>query len=319
MKTETNFFGPLSMSIILLLALLAGCAQPDHVFDGTGSFSATEIVVSAEAAGTIRSLQVDAGQKLSKDQVVGQVDTTLLHLQLEQTRAQIKSMGLGIPNVRAQTEFFDQQIQLAKTKLSYLRKEHERIMNLHRVEAATQKQLDDISSQVDQAEIQIGVLENQKKAQTSALTTQKVGLEAKPIPLQAQLDLLREQIRRARIINPREGTILATYAEEGEYTSPGKPLYRLADLGDIHLKAYISGNSYSGIKLNQQVTVYTDDGLGGYHTDTGTVTWISEKAEFTPKTIQTRDERENLVYAIKVSVPNPDGRYKIGMYGEIKL
>lgn len=321
MKTETNFLQSYRMTNIVILSfiLFAGCSESEHQFDGSGAFMATEIVVSSEATGTILSLEVVEGQSLTKGQVVGIVDTTLLHLQKEQIQAQILSILEGLPNVKAQTQYFDQQIQLAQITLNHLRKEEDRIRNLLEVEAATQKQLDDIAAQADQAEQKINVLKNQKQAQASALSTQRAGLEAKPMPLQAQMEVINEKIRRSRIVNPTEGTILATYAEEGEYTSQGKPMYRIADLGNIRLKAYIPGNQFTNLKLNQKVTVFTDDGAGGYRSDTGTITWISDKAEFTPKTVQTKDERVNMVYAIKVSLPNEDGRYKIGMYGEIKF
>ncbi len=311
---------PVILLILIPLAYisLSSCTGNEHKYDGSGTFEATEILVSSEAIGTIMEFHAKEGQQLSKDEVVGFIDTTLLHLQKAQIKAQIQSIGQGLPDVKAQTRYFDQQIKLAQINLSHFEKEQNRIQDLVEGEAATQKQLDDIDAQVAQAEQQIHVLQNQKEAQISALSTQKSGMEAKPLPFLAQLKEVNEKIRRARIVNPRAGSILATYAEAGEFTAPGKPLYRIADLSDIHLKAYISGSQYAGIKLNQKVTVITDDGNGGYHLDTGTITWISDEAEFTPKTIRSKEERENLVYAIKVAVDN-DGRYKIGMYGEVKF
>lgn len=313
-----------SIQTVIILAyglawLMVGCTQNNHQFDGTGSFVGDEVVVSSEASGRIITLEVEEGASLDKNQVVGLVDTTLLHLQKAQIIAQIRSTQKGLPNVRAQTAFFDDQIELARIKLTHLENEQERIKNLLNVESATPQQMDEVSAQVNQARQQIKVLENQKKAQISAISTQKEGLQARPMPLQAQLELLNEQIKRSRIVNPSTGTILAVYAHPGEYTAPGKPLYRIANLHDLRLKAYIPGHLYPNIHLNQEVTVLTDDGAGGYHSDTGNISWISEQAEFTPKTVQTASERQNLVYAIEVSVPNSDGRYKIGMYGEVKL
>lgn len=319
MKTANN---PFRSTIILAYTfplLLVGCTKNEHQFDGTGSFVGTEVVVSSEASGRVITLEVKEGDSLDKDQVVGLVDTSLLHLQRAQISAQIRSTQEGLPNVRAQTAYFDEQIELAQIKLTHLEKEQERIKNLLTVESATPQQMDEITAQVNQAIQQIKVLENQKKAQISAISTQREGLQARPMPLQAQLELLNEQIQRSRIVNPSAGTILAVYAHPGEYTALGKPLYRIADLLDLRLKAYIPGHLYPDIQIHQQVTVLTDDGAGGYHSDTGIITWISEQAEFTPKTVQTASERQNLVYAIEVSVPNPDGRYKIGMYGEVKF
>lgn len=317
MKTEIKYFE--NVIFIVVLFFLVSCAAPNDSFDGTGSFIATEIMVSAEVTGVIESLDVREGQVLEKGQMVGLIDTTMLHLQKEKIIAQIQSMRQGLPDVQAQTRYFDQQIDLARIQLEHLEKEKNRLINLLTIEAATQKQLDDLTSQVEQARQQIEVLKNQKKAQISALSTQKSGQEAQSLPLIAQLNLLNEQIRRAYITNPTPGTVLATYAEEGEFTTAGKPLYRIADLHEIHLKAFIPGTKYPDLALHQKVTILTDDGKGGMYADTGTVTWISREAEFTPKTVQTRDERENLVYAIKITVPNTTGRYKIGMYGEVKL
>lgn len=326
MKTETKphaiiqVTSPVILLIMLPLAFIAltSCNKNEHTYDGSGTFEATEIVVSSEATGSIMEFHAEEGKHLSKGEVVGYIDTTLLHLQKEQIEAQIKSIKKGIPDVKAQTRYFDQQIKLAQINLSHLEKEQNRIQDLVEGEAATQKDLDDIDSQAAQARQQIQVLQNQKGAQVSALSTQKSGMEAKPLPFRAQLKEINEKIERARIVNPRSGTVLTTYAVAGEFTAPGRPLYRIADLSKIYLKAYITGEKYADLRLNQKVTVITDDGKDAYHSETGTISWISDEAEFTPKTIRTKEERENLVYAIKVTIQN-DGRYKIGMYGEVKF
>lgn len=314
-KNPAIFFYPFPFYLLLLVS----CANKEPAFDGTGSFIASEVIVSAEASGRIISLNVKEGDVLEQDQVIGLIDTTLIHLQKNQFRAQIESIQAGLPDVVAQTAYFDQQIDLARIQLHHLKSELGRIQGLHNVEAATDQQLDEVTHQVHQTQQQINILEAQKEAQVSALSSKKSGQEALSRPQYAQLALLEEQIRKSKIVNPRSGTVLRIYAETGEFTTPGKPLYRIADLRDVRLKAYIPGSHYAELKLGQQVTVHTDDGHGAYHSDTGTVIWISSKAEFTPKTVQTPSERENLVYAIEVSVPNLDGRYKIGMYGEVKL
>lgn len=318
MKTEIKLSNLLLLATTMSILLLLSCTEDEYTYDGSGSFDATEIVISSEASGILEEFQVEEGQKLSQGDVVGFIDTTLLFLQKAQIEAQIQSVQQGIPDVKAQTRYFDQQIEWAQINFSYLDQEKDRIQNLVEGEAATQKQLDDINAQVAQAWQQIEVLRNQKVAQISALSTQKSGIEAKPLPFQAQLREMNEKIRRSVIVNPRSGTVLTTYVEAGEFVVPGKPLYRMADLSKVFLKAYITGNQYAIISLNQKVTVLTDDGQGAYYSDFGTISWISDEAEFTPKTIRNKEERENLVYAIKVAVQN-DGRYKIGMYGEVKF
>jgi HlyD family secretion protein len=178
-------------------------------------------------------------------------------------------------------------------------------------DAATPKQLDDINAQIE-------VLKKQIEAQQSTLSISSEGLGKDVVPLQVQIEQLNDQLAKCSIINPTNGTVLAKYAEANEMTAAGKPLYKIADLSNIILRAYITGNQLPQVKLNQQVKVLTDDGKGGYKETQGTIIWINSKAEFTPKTIQTKDERANMVYAIKVKVKN-DGAYKVGMYGEIKF
>ena len=171
---------------------------------------------------------------------------------------------------------------------------------------------------MDETTKQLLVTGKQKDAQVSALQTQTSSISGDLLPLQVQVEQLNDQLARCRIINPAAGTVLTKYAETNEMTAQGKPLYKMADLTTIILRAYITGNQLPLVKLNQKINVNTDDGKGGYKETEGTITWISDKSEFTPKTIQTKDERANMVYAIKVKVKN-DGSYKIGMYGEIKL
>jgi len=178
-------------------------------------------------------------------------------------------------------------------------------------DAATPKQLDDINAQIK-------VIQKQINAQRTSLNTTNSSISKEATPLRIQIEQIEDQLAKCRIINPLKGTVLTKYAMAYEIASPGKPLYQIADLSSMILRVYISGNQLSQIKLNQNVTVKSDDGKGGFYKDQGTVTWINDKAEFTPKTIQTKDERANLVYAVKIKVKN-DGRYKIGMYGEIQL
>ncbi|HET6227588.1 MAG TPA: efflux RND transporter periplasmic adaptor subunit, partial [Bacteroidia bacterium] len=189
--------------------------------------------------------------------------------------------------------------------------EQKRVANLVKAEAATTKQLDDVNAQLE-------VIKKQIEAQKSTLGISSQGISNDAVPLQIQIEQTQDQLSKCRIINPITGTVLGKYAEANEMTSPGKPLYKIADLTTITLRVYVTGNQLPTLQLNQEVKVLTDDGKGGFKETTGKIIWINDKAEFTPKTIQTKDERANMVYAVKINVKN-DGTYKIGMYGEVKF
>lgn len=288
---------------ISLLSLLS-CKSKEETFDASGSFEAIETIISAEANGTIKSLQVEEGEDLQAGQLVGYIDTVQTYLKIKQLEAQI---GAGLsrkPNIPVQLSSLKQQI-------AHLESERERTRKLVAGDAATPKQLDDIESQ-------ILVLRKQLDAQQSslAITDQSIGKEVAPV--EVQIAQLQDQLAKSKIINPIQGTVLTKYVEENEAAMMGKPLYKIADLSEIILRVYISGSQLPQVKIGQKLTVLTDDGNEGYTKTEGVVTWIADKAEFTPKTIQTKDERANLVYAVKVKVKN-DGRYKIGMYAEVKF
>ena len=217
------------------------------------------------------------------------------------------------------------QIAVQKQQLIVLQKEQKRLENLVKADAATPKQLDDLNGQIDilrkqieASESSISIFEKQILAQKAGVSIQNRGILSEKAPLEKRVKQLDEQISRAKIANPIDGTVLSKYAEAGEITMAGKALYKIADMSEMTLRAYISGSQLSQVKINQMVKVMIDDGKDKYREIQGTVTWISDKAEFTPKTIQTKDERANLVYAIKIKVKN-DGFLKIGMFGEIKL
>lgn len=317
MKTDSNSHWSLIWTILCIAGISCNKKHPD--FDGSGAFFATEIVISAETAGIITDMSVAEGDQIAPGQTIALIDTTLFHLQKSQILAQIRSLESGLPDLHTQIRYFDDQISLAQTKLEHLEKERDRIQNLSKVNAATVQQVDEISNQVVQAQMQIEIIKSQKQAQISTISNQRQSHLARPLPYAAQLDLISEQIKRAVITAPVDGIVLSVYNREGEYTTPGKPLLKMARLQDIKLKAYIPAHVFSNIKLHQQVEIRTDDGSDGYYIDSGRITWISPKAEFTPKSVQTPDVRQNQVYAVEVSVANPEGRYKIGMYGEIKL
>ncbi|RYZ23030.1 MAG: HlyD family efflux transporter periplasmic adaptor subunit [Sphingobacteriales bacterium] len=210
------------------------------------------------------------------------------------------------------------QLSVQQSRVANLDHERKRVENLLRQDAATGKQLDDINFQLESARKELLVTQQQIKVQQNNVSTQNRSVLSEGKPLSKRVAQLDDQLKRAAIVNPINGVVTTKYAEEGEYTSPGKALYKIADLSVLTLRAYITGGQLSQAKLNQAVKVWIDNGPDKYKEYAGTITWISDKAEFTPKTIQTKDERANLVYAIKVKVKN-DGYLKIGMYGEIGL
>jgi len=304
--------------ILTSLVFLSACTSNNHSFDASGSFEAVETIISSEATGIIKEFKIEEGQVLKAGDNIGYIDTTQLYLRKKQLKAQVKSLNNRLPDIPQQTQYFDAQTATAQTQLQAALNERKRYENLVKGDAATQKQLDDINSQIDVLKKQIEALQSQKSAQQSALNTNSMGLQGDRLPLQVQIEQLDDQISKSKIINPIDGTVLSKYAVQNEMTSTGKPLYKIADLSTIILRAYISGDQLSHAKLNQKVKVLTDDGNGGFKEAEGTIIWINDKAEFTPKTIQTKNERANMVYAIKVKMTN-DGTYKIGMYGEIEF
>lgn len=295
-----------SLHTLVILSLIAwgSCAGKKNDFDASGTFEAEEIIISSEASGRIRQFNIEEGQTLKEGQAIGFIDSTQLFLKKKQLEAQINALLSKRPDVTAQLAAL--QEQLASTQ-----KEQVRVSNLVKADAATTKQLDDVNSQLE-------IIKKQIHAQKSALGISSEGINKDAIPLQIQIEQINDQLSKCRIINPVNGTVLGKYAEANEMASPGKPLYKIADLRTITLRAYVTGDQLPTLKLNQQVNVWTDDGKGGYKQTNGTITWINDKAEFTPKTIQTKDERANMVYAVKANVQN-DGTFKIGMYGELKF
>jgi HlyD family secretion protein len=320
---------------ILVLACLIGlfsCGPNSSRYDATGTFEADEIIVSAEANGRIRNLEVEEGAALKKDSVVGNIDPTAIQLQKEQASSQVaalaeKTMDAGpqVGILESQLSAQRKQIAVQQEQLKVLLREQQRYRNLVAADASPAKQLDDINGQVDvlreqitASESQLAVLQSQISSQKRSIAIQNRGILSEKTPMAKRVEQIQEQLDKTRIINPVDGTVLTKYAYANEYTTIGKAIYKVADLSVMKLRAYITGDQLARVKLNQPVTVMVDDGAGKYRQLTGTVSWISSTAEFTPKTIQTKDERANLVYAVKISVKN-DGYLKIGMYGEVLL
>lgn len=308
----------LSIVIFQLAIFFPSCKNHENDFDASGTFEAVETIVSAQGNGIIRSFNIHEGETLDSGIMVGYIDTTQLFLKKKQLEAQVKSMGFKLPDIAAQTAQFKQQAAVIQSRLNYLLKERSRIENLVKADAATPKQLDDINAQIKEAQQQIKAIQQQGAAQASALKTQRSGISGEVAPLYIQIEQIEDQLNKSRIFNPVRGTVLTKFAEADEMATIGKPLYTIADLSTIILRAYITGDQFASIKRGQKVKVMVDDASGKSKVHEGVIEWISDKAEFTPKTIQTKDERANLVYAIKIRVKN-DGTLKIGMYGEVKF
>ena len=303
------------ITLITALAALIACNNKHH-FDASGNFEADEVIVSAQQTGQLIDYDVEEGKTLTEGQKVGQINVTLLKIQKEQVEATIASLKEKTQNPADQVALIRSQLEVQRAQLAQQERELTRTQNLVRGGAATQKQLDDLSALIDQLRKQIAVTENQLKVSLTNINTQNRNVLSQEAPLQKNAQAVQEQINQGEIINPITGTVLTNYALKGEMQTFGKPLYKIANTDVLTLKAYITGDQLSQIKLGQQVTVRTDAGKGEYRTYQGEIIWISQESEFTPKTIQTKSERANLVYAIKVKVKN-DGFLKIGMYGEV--
>lgn len=302
---------------VLVLAVLSACRN-GRDYDASGTFEITETIIAAEANGIIKELSIEEGQVLDAGQPIGYIDTVMLHLEKKQLESRIRSLKNKTPDIDAQTSAYSKQLAVAQSKLDAQLVEKKRIENLVAADAATPKQLDDATAATDALQKELAVIRSQELAQTSLLVTQTNSLVADIAPLQVQIEQINEQLANCRIINEVNGTVITQYAEANEMTSTGKPLYKIADLSTLILRAYVTGDQLSSVKLNQQVMVLVDDAAGKYKQYPGIIEWISDKAEFTPKTIQTKDERANLVYAVKIRVKN-DGFLKIGMYADVKL
>ncbi|HBT84643.1 MAG TPA: hypothetical protein DEB12_01890 [Porphyromonadaceae bacterium] len=291
-------------TIISILLLLISCSNGEGDYDATGSFEATEVIVSSQANGRILELNLNEGDQLQKGKIVGVIDSTQLFLQKMSLLSNAKGVIAQQPDIKAQTAALRDQINT-------LKREKARVERLVAANAANQKQLDDIESQLVVAESQLSALE-------STLQKSSANISAQSSTLEIQVAQIDDQLEKTRITSPISGTILNRYAEEGELATMGTPLFKIADTNTMFLRAYVTNDQLAQIKMNDKVTVRVDDGTGGMKSYTGTISWISDKSEFTPKTIQTKNERANLVYALKIAVPN-DGFLKIGMYGEVKF
>ncbi|WP_461533130.1 HlyD family secretion protein [Sinomicrobium sp.] len=305
----------ISVIIISVVVLLNACTNESD-YDASGNFEADEVIVSSQQNGVLLSYEVKEGKLLKTGDKVGQIDVRLIELQKEQTEASIAALNEKTSAPSDQIELVRRQLDVQKSQLTQQLREKLRTENLVKADAATRKQLDDINASIDQLKKQIAVTEQQLKLNIYNTNTQNRSILSEKVPLERAVAQLQEQIDKGKIINPITGTVLVNYALPGEMQVVGKPLYKIANTETLDLKAYVTGTQLPQIKLGQEVTVRIDNGKDSYKEYSGYITWISNKSEFTPKSIQTKDERANLVYAIKVNVVN-DGYLKIGMYGEV--
>ncbi len=280
------------------------CTEKEQEWDATGIFETTDVIVSAKGAGEITELNVEEGTQVSAGEVIGKIDAAQLQLQKEQLRATKSATASRKLSQSAQVASLRQQI-------ANLQRERQRFQELVRDNAATQKQVDDIT-------YQISTLQKQIDATNEQISTANSSIDKQSASIDAQILQIDDKIADNNITSPISGVVLSKYAEQGEYTTPGKALLKVANISDMKLRAYVTAEQVTTLKLGQKVTVFADSGTDERKAYEGTITWISDKAEFTPKTIQTRAERANLVYAIKISVTN-DGLIKRGMYGDVKF
>ena len=292
------------LGLCSLLALFSSCGNGAPKYDATGTFETTEVLVSAEASGRLLYFDIEEGMLLKAGEEVGVVDTVQLYLKKLQLEASLKSVEEQRPDIL-------KQVAATKEQISAAQRERNRVANLLKVGAANQKQLDD-------AEDQLEVLRKQLVAQNSTLSNSHQSLKWQSSSVGIQVAQVEDQLKKCHITSPIIGTVLAKYAEAGELTAMGTPLFKVADTEQMYLRAYITSEQLSQVKLGQKVTVFSDYGTDEHKQYPGVVTWISDTSEFTPKTILTKNERANLVYAVKIAVHN-DGLLKIGMYGGVEF
>jgi HlyD family secretion protein len=288
----------------LIVFQLVSCNKKADQTDVSGTFEATEVMVSAQASGTLIQLNLEEGQNLKAGQNLGYIDTIQLSLKKKQLRATIMAVKSRIPDVSLQVAALQQQLLTAQN-------ERTRIDNLVKANAAPKKQLDDVNAQID-------VLKKQVAANQSTLQNNNLGADNDVESLQAQLEQVDDLLKKSYIQSPMDGTVLEKFAEAGELAVQGKLLFKMANIKQMVLRVYLTADQLAQLKIGQTVKVNAEFGSEQNKTYTGKVAWISAKSEFTPKTVQTRDERANLVYAAKILVPN-DGNLKIGMYGGVYL
>lgn len=315
-----------------VLLLLVACGNKEKEYDATGTFEATEVTVSAKSTGELQRFDVTEGQEIDQNVVVGTIDAYQLKLQrqqLENTKEQLKANKKQLNATRGATNSkqldLEKQVASIRQQIANAQRERQRYNELVNDGAVPRKQLDDINYQIKVLEKQLASTQEQirsnnasLKEQSQGITAQMEGIDAQQLTVESQKAQLDDQIANSDIKAPITGSVLEKYVERGEYVTVGKPLFKMADTQNMFIRAYVTSAQLKDIKVGQQVKVFADYGNGQKKSYDGTVTWISSRSEFTPKTILTDDERADLVYAVKIAFKN-DGYVKIGMYGEVKF
>ena len=304
--------------IAILSTVFMACGNNKKEYDATGTFEATEVTVSAKSTGEIKMFSVTEGQLIDSGTLVGKIDA----YQLQQTSAQLEAQKRQLASSRSATDSrkldLEKQLSSINQQITNAQRERQRFTELVNDGAVPRKQLDDINNQIKVLERQREATRDQIRSTNASLAEQSKGIAAQIEGISAQQRQIADQITNTEVKTPIKGTVLEKYVEQGEFVATGKPLFKMADTENMSLRAYITSTQLQNVKLGQKVKVLADYGKGQKKEYEGTVSWISSRSEFTPKTILTDDERADLVYAVKVSVKN-DGYIKIGMYGEVKF
>lgn len=298
--------------------VLAACGNKEKEYDATGTFEATEVTVSAKATGELKTFDISEGQTVEQGAVVGSIDAYQLQQTSEQLEAQKRQLGATRSATDSRRLDLEKQLSSINQQIANAQRERQRFTELVADGAVPKKQLDDINYQIKVLERQREATRDQIRSNNASLAEQSKGIGAQIDGLNAQQRQIADQIANAQVKAPIAGTVLEKYVERGEFVAIGKPLFKMADVQNMYLRAYVTSNQLKDLKIGQKVTVFADYGDKQKKTYEGTIAWISSRSEFTPKTILTDDERADLVYAVKVAIKN-DGFVKIGMYGEAKL
>ena len=294
------------------------CNNSEKAYDATGIFEATEITVSAQVSGEVQQLDITEGQSLEAGAQVGQIDTYQLVQKLGELEAAKQQIYANDAATESRQLDLNKQLATLQQQIVHAQRERQRFAELVRDGAVPRKQLDDLNDQISVLQRQMAATSDQLRSNNAAFAEQSKGLQAQIKGVEAQQRQLERQIQNATIIVPKGGVVLEKFVEAGEFVGVGKPLFKLAQMNHVYLRAYVTSAQLKSVMLGQKVKVYADYGSGQQQEYGGKVTWISSRSEFTPKTIVTDDERADLVYAVKIAIKN-DGRVKIGMYGEVKF
>lgn len=306
--------------IFLAFPMLFGvaCNNSEKTYDATGIFEATEITVSAQASGEVQQFDITEGQSLEAGAQVGQIDSYQLVQKLGELEAAKQQIYANDAATESRQLDLNKQLATLQQQIVHAQRERQRFAELVRDGAVPRKQLDDLNDQISVLQHQMAATSDQLRSNNAAFAEQSKGLQAQIKGVEAQQRQLERQIQNATIIVPKGGVVLEQFVEAGEFVGVGKPLFKLAQMNHVYLRAYVTSAQLKSVMLGQKVKVYADYGGGQQQEYGGKVTWISSRSEFTPKTIVTDDERADLVYAVKIAIKN-DGRVKIGMYGEVKF